>query len=186
MLRALLFILLAVVSANSLADVDWGAVNQGMQFSSLLEAEKAAQQALKIYIIVGLIAGLINLALCFAVAGFAKKRGYSYLGFFLLSFFFSVIIGFIVALLMPANAPKAEQTQYQSGDRRKCPFCAEWVASEAKICKHCQRELPAIVQSEDGPKIIDIQNIERATGVRLKINDLQNGEAQTAGTACTT
>ena len=26
---------------------------------------------------------------------------------------------------------------------RKCPFCAEIIRSEAKICRFCQRELPA-------------------------------------------
>jgi formylglycine-generating enzyme required for sulfatase activity len=162
--RVILLILLAVVSASSVADYDWGAVNQGLQFYSLLEAEKAAQQALKIYIIVAIIVGLINLALCFAVAGFAKKRGYSYLGFFLLSFFFSVIIGFIVALLMPANASMTEQAQHQSGDRRKCPFCAEWVASEAKICKHCQRDLPVIVPSAQVER--DVQSAVTAQAER--------------------
>jgi len=30
-----------------------------------------------------------------------------------------------------------------SGDQqRKCPFCAEWVKPEAKVCKHCHKELP--------------------------------------------
>ena len=27
---------------------------------------------------------------------------------------------------------------------RKCPHCAEWVQVEAKVCKHCRRDLPAI------------------------------------------
>lgn len=32
---------------------------------------------------------------------------------------------------------------YKAGPK-KCPFCAEWVAAEAKVCKHCRRDLPAI------------------------------------------
>lgn len=28
------------------------------------------------------------------------------------------------------------------GDRRKCPFCAELVKPEAKVCPHCQRDIP--------------------------------------------
>jgi len=27
------------------------------------------------------------------------------------------------------------------GKRKKCPHCAEWVAAEARVCKHCGREL---------------------------------------------
>lgn len=91
---------------------------------------------------ISIITIIIYIILCFVVAGVAGKRGRSYAGFFLLSFFFSPIIGIIVTLLMPSNASNIEQTQCQSGERRKCPFCAELVASEAKICKHCQKELP--------------------------------------------
>jgi hypothetical protein len=29
-----------------------------------------------------------------------------------------------------------------TGDqRRKCPYCAEWVKAEARVCKHCHRDL---------------------------------------------
>jgi Putative heavy-metal-binding len=28
-------------------------------------------------------------------------------------------------------------------DERKCPFCAEMVKREAKVCRHCGRDLPA-------------------------------------------
>lgn len=31
-------------------------------------------------------------------------------------------------------------------ENRKCPHCAEFVKSDAKICKHCHRDLPP-----DGP-----------------------------------
>ena len=26
---------------------------------------------------------------------------------------------------------------------KECPFCSELVKSQAKVCKHCQRDLPA-------------------------------------------
>lgn len=30
-----------------------------------------------------------------------------------------------------------------TGNRRKCPHCAELVALEAKVCRHCQRDINA-------------------------------------------
>lgn len=30
------------------------------------------------------------------------------------------------------------------GDTRTCPFCAETVKAEAKLCKHCRSELPTM------------------------------------------
>lgn len=38
-------------------------------------------------------------------------------------------IGLILAILSGNNLPK-------------CPFCAERIQKEAKVCPHCQRDLP--------------------------------------------
>ena len=35
-----------------------------------------------------------------------------------------------------------------SGSKRKCPFCAETIRTEAKVCPHCQRDLPAAPVTE--------------------------------------
>lgn len=29
-------------------------------------------------------------------------------------------------------------------DSRKCPHCAEWVKLDAKVCKHCRKDLPPL------------------------------------------
>lgn len=36
-----------------------------------------------------------------------------------------------------------------NGVRRKCPFCAEDIAAEAKVCKHCGRDLPTAAPGKE-------------------------------------
>ena len=33
--------------------------------------------------------------------------------------------------------------------RKPCPYCAEWIRPQAKICPHCGRELPAGWQNQN-------------------------------------
>ncbi|OGS90104.1 MAG: hypothetical protein A2Z95_08385 [Gallionellales bacterium GWA2_60_18] len=62
------------------------------------------------------------------------------------------LLGFIGVLII-CFVPKADKEQAKptdafilnpldSPDTRKCPFCAETVRIEAKICKHCRSDLP--------------------------------------------
>lgn len=45
------------------------------------------------------------------------------------------------------QAPRSQSEQNQdSRPRRKCPFCAELILLEARVCKHCGREV-----GEGGP-----------------------------------
>lgn len=42
---------------------------------------------------------------------------------------------------MKPNEKKLEDKGISDGSMRKCPFCAEMVKAEAKVCKHCQSNL---------------------------------------------
>ncbi len=48
-------------------------------------------------------------------------------------------IGVIIAFFM-GNEKAAVAAQITSGDRKKCPRCAELVQPDALVCKHCGNE----------------------------------------------
>jgi len=72
----------------------------------------------------------------------AANKGRSAIGFFFLALLLSPLVGLIAALVVAENRNEIEKQQLERGDMVKCPFCAELVRSEARICKHCGKELP--------------------------------------------
>ena len=70
----------------------------------------------------------------------AGKKGRSAVGFF----FYGLIlplIALIHALLLKPYAQTSPLHQIGAG-RFPCLFCAEFVRKEARVCPHCQRDLP--------------------------------------------
>ncbi|MFA7287211.1 MAG: GlsB/YeaQ/YmgE family stress response membrane protein [Patescibacteria group bacterium] len=77
-------------------------------------------------------------------------------------------IGVLIILFVPksglaqtntvgSNAPNPTD----STDTRKCPFCAEVVRIEAKICKHCRSDLPEYKVEADETLILKEQLEEK-------------------------
>ena len=72
----------------------------------------------------------------------AKQKGRSFgLWWFYGAMLF--IIALIHSLLMKPNEQGLEQIRREEG-MGKCPHCAEFVKSEAKVCKHCGRDIVAM------------------------------------------
>lgn len=76
------------------------------------------------FVILVVLIGLIPAAI-------ASSKGRSFIGWWIYG-----MALFIVALPHALMAGPA-------GGKRKCPFCAEPIRTEAKVCPHCQRDIPA-------------------------------------------
>ena len=84
----------------------------------------------------------IYLFICIGVGWWAHiKKGRSGIGFFLLSLFLTPIVGGIILLIVRADQKTVDNIAVQDGDKRKCPFCAEIIKSEASVCRYCHSEL---------------------------------------------
>ena len=86
---------------------------------------------------------MIHFILCIAVGRVAENKGRSLLGFFLLSFFLSPIVGIICALLAAPDNAQLALREIAAGNMRTCPYCTEAVNAAAIICRYCRSELPA-------------------------------------------
>lgn len=73
-------------------------------------------------------------------AAIAHGKGRSFIGFWIYGAML-FIVALPHALLISSNPKAIEARQLSNGSNKRCPYCAEVIKAEARVCRYCSREV---------------------------------------------
>lgn len=112
------------------------------------------------------IVGAVVWIICGAAGSvICENKGRSALEGFLLGLLLGPI-GLIICGVLPKDVTAIEHRALRSGAIRKCPYCAELVRLEARVCRYCGRDIPIgkldkVLSTGDGMLIYKCRNCQR-------------------------
>jgi hypothetical protein len=99
-------------------------------------------------------------------AEIARSKGHNFWAWWLFGAAL-FIVALPAALLLSRNEEEIERRSLQTGNHKKCPYCAEIVRAEAVVCKHCGRELTL----QPSPQLINVVEEEILSDGPLRLTN---------------